>query len=163
MIDKETFCVLIKEYEKSIYYVAYSIVKNDVDAEEIISEAIYKAYTRLDTLKDKNAFKTWMLRIVHNTGVDYIKKNSKKILMDEQIEQEVSSREEDIVNKMIVQNAVNQLKQPYRTVILLYYYEEMSIKEISQITSTNAITVRKQLSRGRTMLKEILKGGMSNE
>lgn len=53
--------------------------------------------------------------------------------------------------------AVNSLKQPYRTVVVLFYYENLSVSKIAQITSTNMVTVKKQLSRARKMLREILK------
>lgn len=158
MINKEEFCDLIREYKNSIYYVAYSVVKNDADAEEIISESIYKAYSKLNTLTDTAAFKTWLLRIVHNTAVDYIKKNGKYFWVENQEETEEESKENEIVTKLVVRDAVNQLRQPYRTIIGLYYFEDLSIEEIAKVTNKSQINIRKQLSRGRNMLKEILKG-----
>ena len=67
------------------------------------------------------------------------------------------SPENDISARLTVREAVNSLKQPYRTVVVLFYYENLSVSKIAQITSTNMPAVKKQLSRARKMLREILK------
>ena len=83
MTDKDTFCDQIRLQERAMYYLAFSIVKNEADATEVISEAIFRAYKNLDTLKNIQAFKPWILRIVHNTAAEFIRKNSKTISFDE--------------------------------------------------------------------------------
>ncbi len=154
---KEEFCENIRLYEKSMYHLAYSIVRNDADASEIISESIYRAYKNYGSLKNKKAFKTWILRIVHNTAVEMIRKNAKFITMDEIKEDIGGSIKHDITTKITVREAVESLKQPYRTVTVLFYYENLSLSQIAYITNTNIIAVKKQLSRARKKLLEILK------
>ena len=157
MTDKDAFCEHIQLCEKSMYSLAFSIVRNDSDAGEIISESIYRAYKNLDTLKNENSFKPWILRIVHNTAVEMIRKNSKTIPMEETPAASDDSPENDIITRLTVHEAVNNLKQPYRTVVVLFYYENLSVSKIAQITSTSIVNVKKQLSRARKMLREILK------
>ena len=157
LTDKDAFCEHIRLCEKAMYSLAFSIVRNDSDAGEIISESIYRAYKNLDTLKNENSFKPWILRIVHNTAVEMIRKNSKIIPMEETPDIPDDSPENDITIRLSVREAVNSLKQPYRTVVVLFYYENLSVSKIAQITSTNIGTVKKQLSRARKMLREILK------
>ncbi|MGN0489304.1 MAG: RNA polymerase sigma factor [Ruminococcus sp.] len=157
MTDKDAFCEHIRLCEKAMYSLAYSIAKNDSDAGEIISESIYRAYKNLDTLKSEKSFKPWILRIVHNTAVETIRKNSKIIPMEETPDIPGDSPENDITTRFTVREAVNSLKQPYRTVVVLFYYENLSISKIAQITSTNTVTAKKQLSRARKMLRETLK------
>ncbi len=157
LTDKDAFCEHIRLYEKSMYSLAFSIVGNDSDAAEIISESIYRAYKNIDALKSEKAFKSWILRIVHNTAVETIRKNSKIIPMEETPDIPDDSPENDITARLTVREAVNNLKQPYRTVVVLFYYENLSVSKIAQITSTNAVTVKKQLSRARKMLRETLK------
>lgn len=158
LIDKDEFCEHIRLCEKAMYSLAISIVKNEFDAGEIISESIYRAYKNLDKLNNINSFKPWILRIVHNTAVEMIRKNSKVITMDEIPDTVVDRTENDITTKLTLRSAVKSLKQPYRTVVALYYYENLSIAKIAQITSTNIVAVKTQLSRARKMLREILKG-----
>ncbi len=156
-MDKEDFCEGIRLCEKSMYSLAYSIVRNDADAGEVISEAIYRAYKNLDALKNENAFKSWLLHIVHNTAVEMIRKNSRIVLVEESPEIIGNSHESQITTKLMLWDAVNGLKQPYSTVVILFYYENLSILKISEITGTSAMTVKKQLSRARKMLREVLK------
>ncbi len=157
LTDKDAFCEHIRLCEKAMYYLAFSIVRNDSDAGEIISESIYRAYKNLDTLKNKNSFKPWILRIVHNTAVETVRKNSKIIPMEEIPDIPDDSTENDITTIITVHEAVNSLKPPYRTVVVLFYYENISVSQIAQITSTSMVNVKKQLSRARKMLREILK------
>lgn len=111
-----------------MYYLAQSIVNDKEDASDVVNESILKAYEKLEHLKNEELFKTWILRIVHNTAIEMIRKNKKMVE-----------------------------KQTYREVKILFYYENLSVEEISQITNTNILTVRKQLSMVRKQLKELLK------
>lgn len=163
LTDKDAFCENIRLCEKAMYSLAYSIVRNESDAGEIISESIYRAYKSLDALKNENAFKAWMLRIVHNTAVEMIRKNSKIVPMEETPEMVDDSSENEITTKIALHEAVNNLKQPYRTVVVLFYYENLSVSKIAKITSTNVVAVKKQLSRARKMLREILKEDFTDE
>ena len=86
-----------------------------------------------------------------------IRKNSKILLTDEPIDIADNGNENEITTKLTLYNTINHLKQPYCTVIVLFYYEDLSISSIAQITGANAVTVKKQLSRARMMLKELLK------
>jgi len=72
------------------------------------------------------------------------------------IEENIEADKEDIDSNLTLWNAVQKLNQPYRTTITLFYYEDMSIKEISKITGTNVDAVKKQLSRGREKIKEVI-------
>ena len=157
MTDKNEFCENIRLYEKSMYSLAFSIVKNNADAAEVISESILRAYKNIQTLKKADSFKPWILRIIHNTAVEMMRKNSKIIPMEETPDIPDDSPENDITIRLSVREAVNSLKQPYRTVVVLFYYENLSVSKIAQITSTNMVAVKKQLSRARKMLREILK------
>lgn len=140
-----------------MYHLAYTIVQNDGDANEVISESIYRAYKNYHSLKNKNAFKTWILRIVHNTAVEMIRKNTKVIPVGQVEEAITDDFQQKLTTKMVVRDAIESLKQPYRTVTLLYYYENLSISKIARITNSNRVAVKQQLSRSRKMLLEILK------
>ena len=140
-----------------MYALAFSVVRNDSDAADVISESIYRAYRNLHTLKNDDSFKPWLLRIVHNTAVELIRKNSKIITVDEVPDIPSNGCEGDITVRLALRDAVNSLKLPYRTVVILFYYENLSIVKIAQITGSNVASVKKQLSRARSMLREILK------
>ncbi len=159
MIDKDKFCELIGATQNAMYALAYSIVKNEEDACDVVGEAILRAYSRLDQLWNPHAFRTWILRIVHNTAVDLVRKQSSLVDVED-IEVYADRPEEesvDTASRLLLREAVERLKQPYRTVVVLFYYEGLPTSKIAQITGVSAVTVRKQLFRARKQLKDCLK------
>ena len=150
---KNWFCDNIKNLENGMYRLSYSILKNEEDAKDAVQEAIYNAYKNLETLKDKRKFKSWIYKIVANTSFEILR--NKKNYID--IEQEnIPAEKIDIDTNLTLWKAVQGLKQPYRTTITLFYYEDMSIKEISEITGSKVDAIKKQLSRGRDKIKEVI-------
>ena len=148
---KKWFCDNIKNLENGMYRLSYSILKNEEDAQDAVQEAIYNAYKNLETLKDKRKFKSWIYKIVTNTSFEILR--NKKNYID--IEQEnIAAEKIDIDTNLTLWKAVQGLEQPYRTTITLFYYEDMSIKEISEITGSKVDAIKKQLSRGRDKIKE---------
>ena len=148
---KNWFCDNIKNLENGMYRLSYSILKNEEDAKDAVQEAIYNAYKNLETLKDKIKFKSWIYKIVANTSFEILR--NKKNYID--IEQEnIPAEKIDIDTNLTLWKAVQGLEQPYRTTITLFYYEDMSIKEISEITGSKVDAIKKQLSRGRDKIKE---------
>lgn len=156
MIDKDNFCEKVRSLEGAMYRLAFSLLKNEYDAADAMSEAVFRAYCNLASLRKESAFKTWMLRIVHNTSMELLKKRRDTLDIDEQFDLSAEEPCVDTATRLTLQNAVHRLRQPYRTVILLFYYENLPIAQIAQITDTGSAAVRKQLSRAREMLKEIL-------
>ena len=154
MIDKKKwFCDNIKDLENGMYRLSYSILRNETDAQDAVQEAIYRSYKNLEFLKDKRKFKSWIYKIITNTSFEMLK--NKKDYLD--IEQEnVQEDKIDIDTNLTLWNVVQGLEQPYRTTITLFYYEDMSIKEISKITGTKIDAIKKQLSRGREKIKEVM-------
>lgn len=150
---KNWFCDNIKNLENGMYRLSYSILKNEEDAQDAVQEAIYNAYKNLETLKDKRKFKSWIYKIVTNTSFEILR--NKKNYID--IEQEnIPAEKIDIDTNLTLWKAVQGLEQPYRTTITLFYYEDMSIKEISEITGSKVDAIKKQLSRGRDKIKEVI-------
>lgn len=157
MIDeREYFCSCIRQCEKSMYALAFGILKNEADAADAMQEAILKAYCNLDRLRDKKKFRSWMMSIVHNTAIEFLRKHRETVDIDEQWDLSGPDSSTDTATRLAIWEAVQKLKLPYRTVVILFYYENYPIRQISDITSTPAPAVRQQLSRARKMLAELL-------
>ena len=156
-MTNEVFSALIRENENSMYAVAYSVLKNDNDAADAIGESILRAYSSLDSLKNEKAFKPWLLKIINNTCLETLRKRKITLDIDEQYDIADEKSSEDHSTRLALRDAVESLKQPYRTVVVLYYYENMSIKEISLISGDSVQAVKKQLSRAREMLKKLIR------
>ena len=154
--EKEFFCECIRQHEKSMYALAFSILKNENAAADIMQEAILKAYCNMDNLQDKKKFKSWILSIVHNTAIDFLRKHRETVDIEEQWGISAPEPPIDMAAKLTVWEAVQKLKPPYRTVVVLFYSDNLPVQKISDITSTPAVTVRQQLFRARKMLAKLL-------
>ncbi len=140
-----------------MYALAYSILRNDQDAADAISESIVRAYSNIHQLKNGGAFKAWILKILHNTCLEMLRKTRKTVDIDERYDLEDASCGYDIPTKLALREAVEELAQPYRKVVILFYYEDLTVVEIARITGASAMAVKKQLSRARNMLRDSLK------
>lgn len=156
MLSCDEFCEKVRIHQDAMYALAFSILRNDQDAADAISESVMKAYSNLSHLQNPHSFKSWMLKIVHNTCLEMLRKNTTMVSTDEQYNQAQDTSHHDMSTKLVLRDAVERLNQPYRTVVYLFYYESLSIIEISKITGGSVIAVKKQLSRARSMLQQSL-------
>lgn len=157
MTTKDEFCIGIRQAERAMYSLAFSIVRNEQDACDVISESILRAYSRLDTLKNDHAFRAWILRIVHNTAIEMIRKKADTVDIDACTDIADTRKNVDITTKLTLLDAIEKLQQPYRTAVILFYYEDLSVAEIASTTGTSVVAVRQHLSRARKQLKQLLK------
>lgn len=145
---------LLEMYSGMIYRIAYSRTQNKADAEDITQDVFLK-YVKADKkFNDEEHRKAWLLRVAINRTNDFVKSadyRSRAPL------EEVPDAEVHIEEKSEVYYAVQSLPEKYRLAVHLFYYEDMSVKEISRLTKTKESTVKSQLSRARDMLREILK------
>jgi len=162
-INKSQFSNLIETHQLSMYRLAKSILLNEYDAEDAVGSAIYKAYVSRNTIKDLNCFKAWILKIVSNESYSIIRKNKKLIYMEQVIEPTQISK--DYESSYEVWDSVQKLEEKYRAIIVLFYYDDFSIKNISEILDIPQSTVKVRLFRARQKLKiELLtQGGLTNE
>lgn len=155
-LDKNTFCILINEKKENLYRMAYMHVKNSDDALDIVQEAIYKAYLSFEKLKDLKYFNTWITRIVINCSLDYIRKRKKLVFLEENI----SSGEYNADNKEEVidlYNAVDKLKGNSKTIVILKYFEGLTINNIAEILDCPVSKVKNNLHRALNELRLELK------
>ena len=107
--EKEFFCECIRQHEKSMYALAFSILKNENDAADIMQEAILKAYCNMDNLRDKKKFKSWILSIVHNTAIEFLRKHRETVDIEDQWGISAPEPPIDMAAKLTVWEAVQKL------------------------------------------------------
>lgn len=154
-MNKDKFIEEIKANRNQMYMVAFSILKNAEDAEDIVQEALLAAYEKLYTLKNDDKFKSWMMRIVVNQAKMHIRKNNKIIYMDH-VEDLVEKYAEEKDEDQNIWELVLSLKSKLSTVVILYYEQNYSIREISGIMGIPSGTVKSRLSKARALLKRKL-------
>lgn len=155
--DKENFNILIQNRKEHIYKIAYSYVNNVDDALDIVQDVIYKALTSIDTLKNPQYFNTWLTRITINCSINHLRKSKKVVYMDESniegVDTNLNNREEI----MDLRRELEKLDVKYKTVIILKYFEDMTLNEISQVLNLPISTVKTHLYRALEKLKINLK------
>lgn len=142
-----------------LYRFAYCYVKNEDDALDILSEAVYKGYISFHKLKYEKYFETWMTRIIINCAKDFFKKTNKYSYLDEyNIENiEYVNRTLSMEDKMELYDIMDRLSEDEKTIIILKYFQEFNFREISKILSMPESTVKTKLYRTIKKLNKYLK------
>lgn len=148
--DKETLIqdLLVGQYEK-YYRMAYSYVHSENDAQDIVQEAAYKAIYHAKKLKDPDFADTWICRIVINEAMNYIKKNKKTYVELE----EVDVGREEVYEDVDLRAAIDRLSPKDKTIIVLRFFEDMSLEQIAEICDENVNTIKSRLYRTLKKLK----------
>lgn len=151
-MTKEELGNMIITEQESFYRIAKTLLYEDADCADAISEAIVKAFGSINSLRKAKYAKTWFVRILINEC--YAILNSRKRLAylepDEMPENVVTFNKEDYSE---LYEALEQLPPKTRLVISLYYLEGYSVKEIAKLTNTSESAVKNRLMRGRRQLK----------
>lgn len=155
------FTVLVDKYKDMVFTIANRIARNQEDAEEIAQDTFLKAFHSLESFKRKSKFSTWLYRIVYNTAISKIRKKRPEITaLDEvmienysidEVDHEVNGLDSE-EQKNLINLALEKLNEDESTVISLYYLNECSIEEISEITGLTKSNVKVKLHRSRKKL-----------
>lgn len=151
-MKKEEFTAYVLQNQRSMYRLALGILKNQYDAEDALSETIIKAYEHLTGLRSKDKFKPWIMTILANVSKTMITKSRKIQLVDDVTVFEEAVKESH--NELW--DCVMDLGEEHRQIVILYYYDGFSVKEIARILKIPEGTVKSRLSRARENLKEFL-------
>ncbi|WP_024620990.1 RNA polymerase sigma factor [Metaclostridioides mangenotii] len=153
-MNKDLFIDRVLEAERTLYHVSKTILTVDQDCEDAVQSAILKAYEKLNTLKEEQYFKTWIIRILLNECYRLKRREQPEVSYEECFEFVKSEDEEDYSELYL---AIKKLPERIRITIVLYYVEGYSVKEIKQILKIPAGTVKSRLAKGRKLLKNRLK------
>lgn len=156
--DNEAFSELMKLYKEKLYKIAYAYLKDEQSSLDAVSETIYKAYMNIGKLKVPEYFNTWIIRILINTCKDMLKNTNKIIYIDEynKINEDstnVSHTEFNIASNIDLYNAIDNLNEKYKSVIILKYFEDMTITQMSEVLDFPEGTIKVYLRRAIEMLK----------
>ncbi len=141
----------IEKYHGTVFRAAYGYTKNREDAEDIVQEAFLRLYSKNISFDCDEGAKAWLIRVSINLAKDMLKSgwNKKRSELDENIPCETEK-------ESAVLSCIQKLKPEYCTVIMLFYYEGYSAKEIGGILGISATLVTTRLSRARKQLKTML-------
>lgn len=149
---------ILAKYSNMVYRLALSRTKNISDAEDILQEVFLRFINNRIEFENEEHRKAWLIRVTVNC--------SNKLLKSAWFRRTVPLEEElkfESKEKSDIYYAVLELPLKYRTVIHLFYYEDLSIAQISRILAVKESTIKSQLSRARQLLKVKLKGEFDDE
>lgn len=169
--DTAAFERLVELCAPRVYNLAYRMVNNPDDAQDIAQEAFLRVYQALPSFKGDAAFSTWLYRIVVNACYDELKRRGRRPAPFSELETDdgtpaveaITSGEsaEDLLlgreRQQVVQAAIRALPEPFRLVLVLYDVQGVSYQEIADMLRTNIGTVKSRLNRARTQLREKLR------
>ena len=134
--------MLLDNYQK-YYRLAYSYVHDENDALDIVQEGAYKAISRADTLRKQEFAATWIYRIMMNEAVNFVRKNRREYT---QVEEEMVSVD-DYYQDVDLQKAIDALSEEERAIIVLRFFEDMTIEQVADVLNQNISTVKSRLYR----------------
>ncbi|MFF5995634.1 sigma-70 family RNA polymerase sigma factor [Lysinibacillus sp. KU-BSD001] len=152
---------LIHTYSDYLYRVAFIYTKDASAAEEVVQDVFFNYYRKQSQFKGEAKLKTYLVKMTINRSYDYLRSwKNKRLVLLEKIHGKPSATTEQLLLNMEmrgeVTRAVLALPVKYREVIVLYYYEDFSIGEISALTSVSESALKSRLQRARKKLKIIL-------
>lgn len=145
----------INKNQEKLYRLVFSYIKDEEQSLDVIQNTILKALDNLEKLREEKYLETWIYRIAINESLKYLKKQKNEPIFNIQ-DYEISSEEfenKDITDVMDLYKAIDSLKPKLKTVIILRFFEDKSLAEISKIINSNLSTVKTRLYKALKELK----------
>lgn len=153
-MDSKAFIEQVQKLERLLYSIAWSMLFNNEDCADAVQETLMKAWKNRETLKNEKLFKTWLTRIMINTCKDMLRRRQKNQWVP--IEEQNLSIPEPEVDDEEVGNALNDLSEEQRMVLILRYKEGYKIREIAEMLALPISTVTTRIQRSKLYLKRAL-------
>ena len=168
LCTKDSFEEVLRNYSDMVYRLAFSRVRNPHDANDVMQDVFLKYIRTGKTYNDEEHRKAWLIKTTINTSKTLVlsswnRRRSSEELTDEffasadaPLNSNCDKTMQNIETKSVVLSAVMSLPKKYRTVIHLFYYEDMSLNDLTEATGLTLNTVKSQLHRARNLLKDKL-------
>lgn len=177
--DQEAFKQLFELYNRRAFAVAFGVVKNQQDALDVVQDAFIKVYKHIHNFQGSSSFYTWLYRIVMNLSIDHVRKVRRVTDFDDRIGTQTNSVNQPltpsiqdsnpgktVVRKELtgkIKEALEQLPDYHRAVILLREVEGLSYEEMSEVLQVPKGTIMSRLFHARKKMQESLQGYLGND
>ncbi|WEY91195.1 RNA polymerase sigma factor SigV [Bacillus subtilis] len=150
---KALLVTCITDQKQDFYRLAFSYVKNQDDALDIVQESIKKALSSVETVRNPETIKSWFYKILVRTAIDFFRKQKKIRVMDDETIEFLSKGKEDHYKDTDLHDALDELPYRYKTIIILRFFEDLKLKETAEITGENTNTVKTRLYRALKLMR----------
>ena len=152
ILSEAEFEIKYKLYAQELMNVCYGYTRDKYASEDIIQNVFIKFLQCNKTFSNQNGEKYWLIRVAINECKNYLKKRKRVIISEEMVEY-ISPKVDKDDETYIVSKIVKDLPEKYRSVIILFYYDSLTINEISEALKLSIDNVKKRLERARKMIK----------
>ncbi len=156
-MEKELLEGLFAEYYNAALFYALSLTKDKAAAEDLVADAFFKALTA--RIHEVESFKSWLLTVVRNGYLSTLRKNRHRAELSETVPDESEELLEKVVKDeeyRALYHAISLLPPNYTEVIMLFYFEDLTVREIAAVIQKSEGHVKTMLCRARLKLKELL-------
>lgn len=165
--EQNLYAGLVDRYKSYAYTIALKILQNRPEAEEAAQDAFIKAFHHLSGFNRQSKFSTWLYRIAFNTAISYKRKHRHKFQSIEttviEYQQEADGALEKSDKQRYLRQAMAKLNEADRTALTLFYMQEFSLEEISEIMNMQANTIKVRIHRARQRVADELKNILQKE
>ena len=169
--DQLAFAELVELYQEKLYHMAYRMLNNKSEAEDIVQETFLRVYNNLHRYDENQKFSTWIYRIATNLCIDLLRKRKQVYSLDAEssdyegldgysmIPSDNRTPESELLiseTQSIIHKAIDQLPPKYKSVMVLRYIQELSLQEVGDILDMPVTTVKTRVHRGREYLRRKL-------
>lgn len=165
--EVNAFSFLVEKYQHMVFTLVLRIVKNREEAEEISQDVFVKAFNKLEKFQGKSKFSTWLYKIAYYASLDVLKRN-KRVIHTEDMSVFSQTNQEDTDDALqsmhkkerteVVNKAISKLAPVEQTILTLYYFDEMSLIEVSKVVQLSVDNVKVKLYRSRKKMLNFLDG-----
>ena len=145
---------LIEKFKNRIFTVCYRIIGNIEDAKDISQDTFVEIYMKLKTLQDPRKFSVWIYKIAVNKSINFLRKKRRVLLFSKANSFVTEEKDKEIIKRDTINFLLNRLTPDYRAVLVLFYIEDKTIKEIASILDITESAVKMRLKRAREKLKK---------
>ena len=159
--DQEAFTTLVKSMKDDLYKIAKTRISNEDDMQDTIQETMLEMFKSIKKLRDPKLFKKWIITILINKCNRIYRRKYKTDLSYEELNFEdfITATSNDVESDLEFYELLKDLKYEERIILILYYKEEYTVKEIKSILNMKVSTINTHLFRARAKLKEKLEKG----
>lgn len=169
--DQAAFAELVELYQEKLFHMAYRMLNNRQEAEDVVQEAFLRVYNNLERYNDAMKFSTWIYRIATNLCIDRLRKRKPIYSLDAEssdyegldgysmIPSDDRTPESELLlseTQRIIHQAIDTLPPKYKTVMILRYIHELSLQEVGDILNMPVTTIKTRVHRGREFLRKKL-------
>ena len=164
--NKDKFGILMERYQAKIFRYGKKFLSNEDNIEDVVQDVFIKTYQNIKSFDSKQKFSPWIYRIAHNTYINAIKKNSLNplylfdfdtLISHTVVEDPIVREREQKEMQEVVDKGLSLIEPKYREILVLYFIEDLSYKEIGDILHIPIGTVGVRIMRAKDLLKEAYK------